>query len=172
MRWAPKYGPVSQTFSYMKLSSTLITHRESVQTLESQSLSREKSYPSDRNDCDLAVNHKKDSHDRASCIMASSESCQVGSFFPLADDVVRIVWCPTSACVDGYSGRGVLAESGGSPGPELQKELLCIFGTSLRFPDGGRGNVPYNTVNDRVNIINGLSSTCVSYTAHHLHHLI
>ena len=53
-----------------------------------------------------------------------------------------------------------------------KEPLVCIFATSLRSPDDDRSNVANNTVNDRVDIINGLSSTCVSYTAHHLHQFL
>jgi hypothetical protein len=79
-RWAFKV--LSSRLFHTKTSNT---HRGS--DAESKVLKSGKSYRIGRKDCDLAVNHKKVSHDHGQFI--------VGGFSP--DDVVRIVWCPTFA---------------------------------------------------------------------------
>lgn len=95
--WAPK------AWSSLNVSDSLvheaIKHSQYSQGIsaESKFFKSEKSYPVDRNDCDLVVNHKNVSHDHGQFRVVPG--CRL---LPLTNDVIQTVWCPTSAWVDGY----------------------------------------------------------------------
>ena len=83
-------GFQSTTFFFTHLSHTKISNTHKGSGVESKLLKSGKAYHIGRKDCDLIVNHKKVSHDHGEFV--------VGRFSP--DDVVRLVWYPTSALAD------------------------------------------------------------------------